>query len=80
MTEPRPERDPLVELHFALAEGHAQQPPQGIDDTMVRAALEARAAGRPVDEPAPIHPSPWRTVRLSAISSRAPNQIGGCGF
>ena len=54
MTEARPGRDPLVELHFALAEGHAQQPPRGIDDALVRAALEARAAGRPVDEPAPI--------------------------
>ncbi len=54
MTERLPGRDPLVELHFAVAEGHAQRPPAGIDDTMVRAALEARAAGRPVDEPAPI--------------------------
>ena len=56
MTEWSPHHDPLAELQFALAEGDAQRPPTGLGRTVLDAALAARVAGRPVDEPAPIPP------------------------
>jgi uncharacterized protein (TIGR03083 family) len=46
--------NPLQELHFALAEADAQRPPKALAETVVNAALAARTAGRPVDEPPPI--------------------------
>ena len=56
MTELRRHDNPLEELHFALAEADAQRPPKGLGATVLDAALTARSAGRPVDEPSPISP------------------------
>src|ERR1700722_12320794 len=54
MTEPPRHDNPLEELHFALAEADAQRPPTGLGDAVLGAALAARSAGRPVDEPSPL--------------------------
>jgi len=56
MNAPRHDDNPLAELHFALAEADAQHPPTGLRETVLDAALAARTAGRPVDEPSPISP------------------------
>jgi len=56
MTELPRQADPFAELHFALEEGGAEQPPHGLGHTVFEAALAARSAGRPVGEPPPISP------------------------
>jgi len=56
MIEPPQHADPLEELQFALAEGDARPAPSGLAQAVFQAALAARPAGRPVDEPAPISP------------------------
>jgi uncharacterized protein (TIGR03083 family) len=56
MTELSRHDDPLTELQFALAEGDAQRPPTNLGHAVLDAALAARAAGRPTDEPNPISP------------------------
>jgi uncharacterized protein (TIGR03083 family) len=44
------------ELRFALAEADAVQPPAALGSTVRTRAFEARAAGMPVDAPAPVDP------------------------
>ncbi len=56
MTEPPQHVGPLEELQFALAEGDALPAPSGLAQAVLEAALAARPAGRPVDEPTPISP------------------------
>jgi uncharacterized protein (TIGR03083 family) len=54
MTDARHHHNPLDELHFALAEADAQSPTKGLAEAVFDAAMAARSAGRPVDEPSPI--------------------------
>jgi uncharacterized protein (TIGR03083 family) len=54
MTALRRDNNPIEELQFALAEAEAQPPPRGLGESVLDAALSARTAGRPVDEPPPI--------------------------
>jgi uncharacterized protein (TIGR03083 family) len=54
MTELRPHGNPIEELQFALAEGDAERLPTRLGRTVFEAALVARPAGRPADEPTPI--------------------------
>ncbi|HUI04307.1 MAG TPA: maleylpyruvate isomerase family mycothiol-dependent enzyme [Acidimicrobiales bacterium] len=56
MNDRRPSTDPLDELRYALAEGNAQRPSAALADAVMAAALNARSAGRPVDDPEPISP------------------------
>ncbi|HUI03978.1 MAG TPA: maleylpyruvate isomerase family mycothiol-dependent enzyme [Acidimicrobiales bacterium] len=57
MNDHRSARDALDELRYALAEGNAQRPPAALADAVMAAALAARGAGRPVDDPEPISPA-----------------------
>ena len=57
MNQPSRSFDPFEELHFALAEGVAEDLPSELGTSMVAAALAARTPGRPVDQPAPITPA-----------------------
>ena len=57
MNDRHPSSDPLDELRYALAEGNAQRPPSALGDAVMAAALSARHAGRPLDDPEPITPA-----------------------
>jgi len=56
MTEAHHRENPLEELRFALAEGDAEAAPNILGPSVFEAALAARSAGRPVDEPPAISP------------------------